>query len=139
MSEARPPRVRVTGPPRRRTTGGAERARRDPGPDERLAGLYLRSLLREQLWLAARTLLVLVGVLGSLPLLFHLAPSLGHRSWLGVPLPWLLLGVAAYPFLVGLAWLYVRRAERNEVAYGDLVRGTAPPDPARDGPEGGPR
>ena len=40
---------------------------------------------------------------------------------LGVPLPWLLLGVVVYPFLVLLGWLYVRRAERNERDFADLV------------------
>ena len=41
---------------------------------------------------------------------------------LGVPLPWWILGALVYPFLVALARFYVRRAERNERAFRDLVR-----------------
>jgi hypothetical protein len=36
---------------------------------------------------------------------------------------WLLLGVVAYPFLWGLGWFYVRRAERNERDFADLMAG----------------
>jgi hypothetical protein len=39
----------------------------------------------------------------------------------GVPLPWLLLGLVVYPLLVLLGWVYVRRAERNEQTFSDLV------------------
>ena len=38
-----------------------------------------------------------------------------------IPLAWLLLGFAVYPWLLVLAWWYVRRAERNEAAFEDLV------------------
>lgn len=79
------------------------------------------SLLREQLRLAVLILLALTTGVGSLPLLFHLAPDLAALRVLGVPLPWLLLGVAVYPFLVLLGWLYVRAAERNEHDFADLV------------------
>jgi hypothetical protein len=44
---------------------------------------------------------------------------------LDVPLPWWLLGVLVYPFLLALAWIYVRRAERNERDFRDLVVTTA--------------
>jgi len=52
--------------------------------------------------------------------LFLLLPFDDWRV-LGVPLPWLLLGVGVYPWLVGVAWWYVRRSERNETAFEDLV------------------
>ena len=38
-----------------------------------------------------------------------------------VVLPWLLLGVAAYPFLFGVGWAYVHLAERTERDFTDLV------------------
>jgi hypothetical protein len=41
---------------------------------------------------------------------------------LGLPLPWLLLGVLVYPALVLAAWLYVRQAERNERDFSELVQ-----------------
>ena len=40
---------------------------------------------------------------------------------LGLPLPWLLLGVLVYPAMLGLGWFYVRQAERNEHDFTDLV------------------
>ena len=42
---------------------------------------------------------------------------------LGLPLGWLLLGVLVYPLLVLLGWVYVRRAERNERHFADLMDG----------------
>ena len=39
----------------------------------------------------------------------------------GVPLPWVLLGVLVYPWLITLGWAFVRRAERHEHDFADLV------------------
>ena len=119
MTESpRPERVRVTGPPRRHTP----RARTgDIDDGTRLGSVYLGSLLREQLRLAARTILVLLVTVGSLPLAFHVAPGLAGVQVLGIPLAWLLLGGAVYPLLVLLGWRYVRRAERNERDFADLL------------------
>lgn len=112
MSDPRPPRVRVTGPPRRTH---APRARTgDIDEQTPLGGVYLGSLLREQLYLALRVLGVLALSVGSLPLLFHLFPGLAERHVLGLPLAWLLLGVLVYPWLLLLGRWFVRRAERNE-------------------------
>jgi hypothetical protein len=41
---------------------------------------------------------------------------------LGLPLPWLLLGVVVYPVLIAAAWLYVRQADRNERDFSELVQ-----------------
>jgi len=121
MSEP-PQRVRVTGPPRRSTT------RRGPLPrtgeidaETRLGEIYMGSLLREQLRLAGGVLVTLFLTVGSLPLLFHVAPELSRERVLGVPIPWLLLGVLVYPFLILLGWLYIRAAERNERDFAHLV------------------
>jgi hypothetical protein len=110
---ARPPaRVRVTGPPRRRHKPGARTGEIDQ--QTALGGVYLDSLLREQLTLALRILGVLALTVGSLPLVFRVFPELSDVHLLGLPLPWLLLGVLVYPWLVILGWRFVRRAERNE-------------------------
>ena len=111
MSE-RPVRVRVTGPPRRRHTPLARSG--DIDEQTALGDVYLDSLLREQLFLALRILGLLTLTVGSLPLLFHLVPSLSEVHVGPVPLAWLLLGVLVYPWLLLLGWRYVRRAERNE-------------------------
>ena len=54
-------------------------------------------------------------------MLFTLEPGLVDDDLLGVPLPWLLLGVVVYPVLVVTAWFYVRQAERNERDFSELV------------------
>jgi hypothetical protein len=54
-----------------------------------------------------------------------------------VPVVWLVLGALAYPFLVVLAVGYVRRAERNEAAFRDLLGGRE--GVGRDGGKGGAR
>lgn len=117
MSE-QPERVRVTGPPRRRTPVARTV---DIDTETRLGGVYLGSLLREQLRLALRILAALALTVGSLPLVFHLAPGLADVHLLGVPLPWLLLGVAVYPFLLFLGWRFVRRAEQIERDFAELL------------------
>jgi hypothetical protein len=113
-----PERVRVTGPPRRRTPVARTV---DIDTETRLGGVYLGSLLREQLRLALRILAALALTVGSLPLVFHLAPGLADVHLLGAPLPWLLLGVAVYPFLLFLGWRFVRRAERIERDFAELL------------------
>lgn len=112
MNEHRPTRVRVTGPPRRVHVPRARTG--DLDEQTALGGVYLSSLLREQLHLAVRVLGVLAVTVGVLPLLFHLFPGLAERHVLGLPLAWLLLGVLVYPWLLVLGRWYVRRAERNE-------------------------
>jgi hypothetical protein len=117
----RPDRVRVSAPRQRASGGPPQPRRRQIDEETRLGEIYLGSLLREQLRLAGLVLLALAVAVGGLPLLFSLVPSLTGVRVVGVPLPWLLLGVLVYPFLVLLGWLYVRTAERNESDFADLV------------------
>lgn len=121
-------RVRVTGPPRHTSVGRAASRLGDVHEQTALGDVYLRSLLRAQLGLAARLLALLAVTLGVLPLAFHLAPSLIDVRPLGVPLPWLLLGVLVHPFLLLLAWRYIRSAEHNERVFADLVGDPEPQD-----------
>ncbi len=109
-----PRRVRVTSP---RTT--ARRTRRSSASSEidartRLGEIYVATLLRAQLRLALGVLAMLVGPLAGLPLLFRAVPETRERLVVGMPLPWVLLAFAVYPFLFLCGWFYVRRAERNE-------------------------
>lgn len=129
MSDPGPPpvpRVRVTSP---RTTGpGVRRARRpvttEIDAQTELGEVYIRSLLRAQLRLALGILALLAILVGGLPLLFHVAPSLVDRSFLGMPLAWGVLAFLVYPLLLVLGWAYLRRAERNERAFTDMVEET---------------
>lgn len=81
----------------------------------------LRGLVRTQLTLALRFATLVLAGLGGLPILFALAPSVTRARPFGASLPWLLLGVAAFPLLFAAGALYVRVAERTEREFTDLV------------------
>lgn len=106
----------------------AARARRVAEPtkveiaEQTLVGEALvRGLIRTQLAIALRCAGVVAVGLGGLPLLFAAAPEVAGTRPFGVSLPWLLLGVAAYPFLFLVGWAYVHLAERTERDFVDLV------------------
>ena len=117
-----PRRVTVTSP---RTSA----VRQPPGrsalralDEQDLVGeLLVRSLVRAQLTLALRMLGVLGVLLGGLPLLFALAPVTRDVQLLGLPLPWLALGVLVYPSLLLGGGIYLRLAERHERDFTELV------------------
>jgi hypothetical protein len=97
------------------------RARQELEEQTGVGEALVRGLVRAQLALALR-LSVVVGIgLGLLPLLFALVPGLAEVRVLGIALPWLLLGVLAYPFLLVVGWVHVRVAERNERDFAELV------------------
>lgn len=81
----------------------------------------LRALMRAQLALALRVFAVFGSLLLGLPALFALSPRLASVRVFGLPVPWAILGVAVYPLLVLLAWLYVRVAARNEREFVEIV------------------
>ena len=58
---------------------------------------------------------------GKVPLVLHLVPAVGRVVVLGVPVPWVILTVVAFIEIVLLGIFYVRRAERNEAAFSDLL------------------
>lgn len=122
MTQPKADRVRITSPRMGATRRGPGRpVVREIDEQTRLGEVYLGALLRSQLWLSLRVLGVLLGVLGALPLLFTLVPATREARLLGVPAPWLLLGVAAYPFFLFTARWYIRRAEEREQEFADLV------------------
>ena len=82
----------------------------------------VRGLVRAQFALALRLSLVVAIGLGGLPLLFAAAPAVTTVKLFGVNLPWLLLGVVAFPFLVAVGWAYVHLAERNEQDFTAVIR-----------------
>jgi hypothetical protein len=81
----------------------------------------LRGLVRAQLALALRFAALVLATLGGLPILFSLVPAVAQARPLGLSLPWLLLGLVAFPFLYGAGAVYVRIAERTEQEFTDLV------------------
>ena len=117
-----PRRVVVTSP---RTAA----VRRPPGvpalraldEQDRVGELLVRSLVRAQLLLAVKLLAALVVLLGGLPLLFAVVPATRDVEVLGLPLPWLVLGVLVHPALVVGGLVHLRTAERHERDFVELV------------------
>ncbi len=97
------------------------RARQEIEEQTQVGDVLVRGLIRAQLGLALRLSLVVAAFFGSLPLLFALAPGIAEVRLFGLTLPWLLLGVLAYPFVIAVAWVHVRLAERNEQDFTELV------------------
>ncbi|HET8615793.1 MAG TPA: hypothetical protein VFL94_09730 [Actinomycetales bacterium] len=136
MTQPPPSRVRVTSPRMAAVRRGSSRpAVREIDEETDLGHVYMRTLVRSQLRLAALVLLVVGVTLGTLPLVFRYLPSSSTYRIGGVPLPWLVLGAGVYPYVVLLAYLYVRQAEHVERdfaaaldrARGEDPHGTSPP------------
>ncbi|MEU4390369.1 hypothetical protein [Kribbella sp. NPDC023855] len=120
--EPTPRRVRVTSPrtsAARRTT--AHTGTREIDEQTRVGEVYMSSLIQSQLRLALAVVACAAVVLGGLPLLFLLIPATRTFAIFGVPLPWVLLGVAVYPVVYVAARIYVRQAERIETEFTEFV------------------
>ncbi len=86
-------------------------------------GELLRTdLIVSQLRVALRFAVFAAVTLGALPLLFAWYPVIGETAVMGLRLPWLLLGVLVYPFLLLLGWWHTRSAERVEQNFADHVQ-----------------
>lgn len=105
----------------RRPTRRVHRTRADVEEQTHVGELLLRQLVREQLNLAVRLGLFTLAVLFAIPAAFALVPSLRTLDVYGLRLPWLVLGVMIYPFLLGIAWIFNRGAERNEQEFAEMV------------------
>ncbi|MFE9647146.1 hypothetical protein ACFYO0_24110 [Streptomyces sp. NPDC006365] len=93
----------------------------DLGRQTPLGDIYLRSLMRSQLRLGLAVVGTLALVLGSLPYLFLMTPVLRDGTLAGIPVTWLVIGVAVYPVILTLALVCVRQARRNERDFVDLI------------------
>ena len=108
--------------PHRRDPERAGRRLRDLLEQTQVGAVFLSALMRRQLRLSlAVTIAFLVG-LGVQPVLPVIWPGYGDASVLGLPLPWVVLGVLTYPLLVVLGLLYVRRAEGIDDDFTDLLQ-----------------
>ncbi|MEV0560767.1 hypothetical protein [Dactylosporangium sp. NPDC050588] len=115
------PRVRVVLGDVARAPIDPARTRAELEEQSPVGAALARGLVRAQLAVAVRLAAVVAVGLGGLPLLFAAAPALGRAHLFGISVPWLLLGVAAYPFLFAVGYAYVRLAERNEAEFVALV------------------
>jgi hypothetical protein len=114
------PRVRVVLADAARARGG-HRTRLELAEQSPVGEALVRGLVRTQLALAFRLAAVVAVGLGGLPLLFTVAPRIAQVRLFGISLPWILLGVVAYPFLWVVGWAYVHLAERTERDFTHLV------------------
>ncbi len=96
----------------------AEVPREDGAP---LASVYLRTLLHINLATSLAYLAPFLVVAVGLPLMFWLKPSVAGIRVIGLPLSWMVLGLACYPGLAVLGYLYMRSAETTEEEFSDLV------------------
>jgi hypothetical protein len=83
--------------------------------------VYLARLIRAQLRLSLLALGAFGGLVGSLPLLFLVWPSLQDVEMFGVPLPLLVLVIPLFPLIVVIGLLYQRRADALDEAFRDVV------------------
>jgi hypothetical protein len=115
-------RTRITHP---RTTAARHGPDRPPAREidelTALGELYLESLLRSQRRTAFGVCAATLGLLVALAL--AVAGFAGWRAAtvFGVQLPWILVGFAIYPALVGIGYVAVRLLERNERAFAELM------------------
>ena len=114
-------RVRVTNPLTSAPAHVRRSVRQEIDESTGIGEIYMRSLIRSQLRAALAVALTLVLSIGALPLVFLAFDAVTDFAVLGVPAPWLILGVAVYPGLFGLGWVYIRQAERAERQFTELV------------------
>jgi hypothetical protein len=83
--------------------------------------LLIKDLVKAQFKTGVRLALLVVVVLGSLPLAFYFSPEFAEATVIGVPLPWLLLGILPFPLLFFVGLWYNRLAERHERDFVDMI------------------
>ena len=127
MTEQRVVRTRITHP----RTDAARRA--DVRPVSReideqtpIGAVYMSSLIRSQRRLAVTVCATTAAMLVAIVIAGAVDRRFDHQRFLGVPLPWLVLGGFVYPALIGLGAFLVRQSERNERTFADLVQRERP-------------
>jgi hypothetical protein len=115
-------RVRVTSPLTSAPAHVRRSVRQEIDESTGIGEIYMQSLIRSQLRAALTVALTLVLSVGALPLTFMAFDTVTEFQVLGVPAPWLILGVAVYPGLFALGWVYIRQAEKAERDFAELVQ-----------------
>jgi uncharacterized membrane protein len=78
-------------------------------------------LVQAQLRTGLLLVLLVIVVLGALPVVCYFVPAFAGLRVMGVPLPWLLLGVLPFPLLFGVGLRYNQLAERHERDFVDMI------------------
>jgi uncharacterized membrane protein (DUF485 family) len=113
--------VRITSSRRDAARARSRPVSRDLDEQTELGDVYLEGLMREQLRLSLAVLALTVLGLATLPVLIALVPATRSVDVLGIPLPWIVLGVLVYPAAWVLARWYTRQAERIESDFTEVV------------------
>jgi uncharacterized membrane protein (DUF485 family) len=71
---------------------------------------FLRKLMRRQLRLSIACVVAFLSVLFGLPILNYLLPEFMSQRVGGFTLTWLVLGVAFFPAVWMIAWVFIRRS-----------------------------
>lgn len=132
-----PRRVRVTNPRAARTPRQPVRPASSEINDQTPVGeVYVNSLVSSQRRLAILVLGAMTIALAIAPIGLAIAPGYSIGAVFGIPLAWLILGVAVYPILVIAGWWHIRLATRAEADFtrviaqprtdGDSVQGKSP-------------
>ncbi|WP_433470908.1 hypothetical protein [Saccharomonospora azurea] len=111
---AKPRRQRVVLAAPRRMSSASMRARVELAEQTSWGKLLVKDLVKVQLRAGLLLFGLVVVALGVLPLLFHHAPELAAWRVIGIPLPWIVLGILPFPLLFGVGLWYNRLAERHE-------------------------
>ncbi|EID54210.1 hypothetical protein [Saccharomonospora xinjiangensis] len=111
---AKPRRKKVVLAEPRRSSSSSMRARVELAEQTSWEKLLVKDLVKVQLRAGLLLFGVVVVALGALPLLFHHLPQLATWRVIGLPVPWILLGVLPFPLLFGVGLWYNRLAERHE-------------------------
>jgi hypothetical protein len=82
-----------------------------------LSELALHTLMRAQLRMGLRYLLVIVLALAGVPLLLANTSILDEKTVAGIPVTWIVVGGGFFPVLLGVAISYTRSITRLEAAY----------------------
>ncbi len=123
MTAAEPPPRQMVRSAHRRTSDLVQSPARD---DLYQADAYgrelLTSLMRAQAGVSLAVLLPAISLLAIYPLLAVLVPGLVNFEVWGLPFTLIVLGGGIYPPLVLLGYWYVRRAERLEQRFIELLK-----------------
>jgi hypothetical protein len=119
---APPPREIVRAAARRPSDRALSPGRDDLYQPDAYGRELLSSLMRAQAGVSLAVLLPAISLLALYPLLAVLLPSLANLEVVGLPLTLVILGGGIYPPLVLLGYWYVRRAERLEQRFAELLK-----------------
>src|SRR5205823_269069 len=85
--------------------------------------VYVRRLRRAHVGSSLLALTAFGGLVGALPLVLYLVPTLQHSTIAGVPVAIWLVVIPPFPLFVLIGWLHQRRADALDAAFRELVEG----------------